>query len=94
MLKPDLIVAEHVLYDAHYKVLICLICGHAIKSGVGIKRYFKDAHSKTLYITSRKALVEYDGSLSLIDPDHISIPSPDSPVCIVVVDNNSRERKV
>jgi len=94
MLEPNPIVAEHVLHDAHYKVLICLICGHAIKSDVGIKRYFKDAHSRMLDISSRKALVEYGGSLSLIDPDHISIPSPNSPVCIVVVDNNSRERKV
>ena len=73
MLGLNSIITERVLYDTDHKVLICFICKYAIKPGAGIKRYFKDMYSKTLDVTMRKALVEYDVSLSLVNPDHILI---------------------
>jgi hypothetical protein len=38
MPEPDSIITEHVLYTTDQKVLICLICRHAIKLGAGVKR--------------------------------------------------------
>ena len=73
------VIDGNISYNADYKVLICRTCSHAVKPGDGIKRHFKDTHSRTIDVGVRKLIFKHAKSLSLSSPEEVPIPPSTCP---------------
>ena len=70
---------EHVLYSVDHRALICTRCPHAITSGEGVYRHFRDTHP-SVDLDTRKKLTAHVETLDVMEPKSICIPERDSSI--------------